>query len=116
MLVLFDRSGLSYISRLTVQAAQHCAVTGAKMRACRGLLQELIRKWQTDIRSQQRAIERQIRDLERDRKTAEKQVREAAKRGDLRSAKLIAKEIVNTKKVIKKHSLHYLCCTLLLLR
>lgn len=61
--------------------------------------QELVRKWQADIRSQQRALERQIRDLERDRKNAEKQVREAAKRGDMRSAKMLAKEIVHTKKV-----------------
>ena len=58
-----------------------------------------MRKWQADIRSQQRALERQIRDLERDRKNAEKQVREAAKRGDMKSAKLLAKEIVHTKKV-----------------
>ena len=46
-------------------------------------------------------LERQIRDLERDRKNAEKQVREAAKRGDIRSAKMLAKEIVHTKKVCK---------------
>ncbi len=58
-----------------------------------------MRKWQADIRSQQRALERQIRDLERDRKNAEKQVREAAKRGDMKSAKMLAKEIVHTKKV-----------------
>ena len=62
------------------------------------LLQELVRKWQSDIRSQQRVLERQIRDIERDRKAAEKQVREAAKRGDMRSAKMLAKEIVHTKK------------------
>ena len=58
-----------------------------------------MRKWQADIRAQQRALERQIRDIERDRKLAEKQVREAAKRGDMRSAKMLAREIVHTRKV-----------------
>ena len=60
---------------------------------------ELVRKWQADLRAQQRALERQIREIERDRKTAEKQVRDAAKRNDIASAKLLAKEIVHTKKV-----------------
>jgi charged multivesicular body protein 3 len=59
----------------------------------------LVRKWQADIRTQQRVLERQIRDIERDKKIAEKQVREAAKRGDISSAKTLAKEIVHTKKV-----------------
>ncbi len=63
------------------------------------LLQELVRKWQADIRAQQRALDRQIRDIERDRKAAEKQVKDAAKRGDISSAKTLAKEIVHTKKV-----------------
>ncbi len=62
-------------------------------------VQELVRKWQADIRSQQRVLERQIRDIERDKKAAEKQVRDAAKRGDMRSAKTLAREIVHTKKV-----------------
>jgi charged multivesicular body protein 3 len=66
------------------------------MREC---LQELVRKWQADIRAQQRALDRQIRDIERDRRLAEKQVKDAAKRGDLHSAKTLAKEIVHTKKV-----------------
>lgn len=58
-----------------------------------------MRKWQADIRAQQRTLDRQIRDIERDRKVAEKQVKDAAKRGDISSAKMLAKEIVHTKKV-----------------
>ncbi|BDA50977.1 Charged multivesicular body protein 3 [Coccomyxa sp. Obi] len=63
---------------------------------------ELVRKWQADIRAQQRALDRQIRDIERDRKAAEKQVKDAAKRGDISSAKTLAKEIVHTKKAISR--------------
>ncbi|EIE18608.1 Snf7-domain-containing protein [Coccomyxa subellipsoidea C-169] len=63
---------------------------------------ELVRKWQADIRAQQRALDRQIRDIERDRKLAEKQVKDAAKRGDIQSAKTLAKEIVHTKKAISR--------------
>jgi len=47
---------------------------------------ELVRKWQADLRAEQRSLERQIRDLTREEKTAQKQacflcVRRRAARG-----------------------------------
>lgn len=89
---------------------------------------ELVRKWQADIRTQQRALERQIRcsflyslstinskcyclhspalryetcrDIGREEQKAVQQCKEAAKRGDVSSAKVIAKELVHTRKTI----------------
>ena len=54
---------------------------------------------QSDIRKEERGLERTIRDLQRDSKNAAKQVAVAAKRGDMASARTLAKEIVHTKKV-----------------
>jgi hypothetical protein len=36
---------------------------------------ELVRKWQADLRTEQRSLDRQIRDLNREEKNAQKQVR-----------------------------------------
>lgn len=36
---------------------------------------ELVRKWQSDIRKEQRSLERQIREISRETKNADKQVR-----------------------------------------
>jgi hypothetical protein len=54
---------------------------------------------QADLRKEERSLERTIRDLQRDSKNAAKQVAVAAKRGDMASARTLAKEIVHTKKV-----------------
>lgn len=35
---------------------------------------DLVRKWQADLRSEQRGLERQIRDLQREEKIAQKNV------------------------------------------
>lgn len=61
---------------------------------------ELVRKWQASLRSEARKVERQIRDIEREEKKARASVAEAAKRGDMKSARTIAKELVNSKKTI----------------
>ncbi|KAK9804420.1 hypothetical protein WJX72_011763 [[Myrmecia] bisecta] len=61
---------------------------------------ELVRKWQADLRTEQRKIERQIREIQRDEKVAQKQVKECAKRNDMQSAKVIARELVHTRRVV----------------
>lgn len=61
---------------------------------------ELVRKWQSDIRAEMRATERQIRDLSREEKKVQKTVKETATRGDMASAKVLVKELLNTRKVI----------------
>lgn len=60
---------------------------------------ELVRKWQSDIRKEQRNLEKQIRDNSRLEKVAQKQIREAAKRNDMASAKTLAKELVHTRRM-----------------
>ena len=50
-------------------------------------------------RREQRALERQIRDNSRLEKVAQKQIKEAAKRNDMTSAKVLAKELIHTRKV-----------------
>ena len=50
-------------------------------------------------RKEQRNLEKQIRDNSRLEKVAQKQIREAAKRGDMASAKTLAKELVHTRRM-----------------
>jgi len=71
----------------------HCssAYTSARAERCASC--------QADLRKEERSLERTIRDLQRDSKNAAKQVAIAAKRGDMASARTLAKEIVHTKKV-----------------
>lgn len=40
----------------------------------------------------------------REEKTAQKQIKEAAKRGDMQSAKLLAREVVRTRKAVSTFS------------
>lgn len=105
---------------------------------------EQVREWQSNLRKEQRAIERQIRDIERTRKvrrprcraagrlreapgargsgrgsradarilsprrarrdsqSVEKEVRSAAKRGDTKSCKVLAKEMVFAKRTVAR--------------
>ena len=69
----------------------HTAYTSARAEHCASC--------QADLRKEERSLERTIRDLQRDSKNAAKQVAAAAKRGDMASARTLAKEIVHTKKV-----------------
>lgn len=48
---------------------------------------ELVRKWQADLRKEQRSLERTIRDIQRSEREAKKMVTDNAKRGDMASAK-----------------------------
>ncbi|PNG99452.1 Vacuolar protein sorting-associated protein 24 1, partial [Tetrabaena socialis] len=48
---------------------------------------ELVRKWQTTLRAEQRGLDRQIRDIQFEEKKVQKAIRDAAKRGDMGAAK-----------------------------
>ncbi|PSC71154.1 vacuolar sorting-associated 24-like protein 1-like [Micractinium conductrix] len=63
---------------------------------------ELVRKWQRSIRGEIRGVERQMMDIQREQKKAEKLIKEAAKRNDMASCKIIAKEVVNMRRTITK--------------
>jgi charged multivesicular body protein 3 len=61
-----------------------------------------VRKWQSELRKEQRAVDRQIRDIERTRKSVEKDVRAAAKRGDTKSCRILAREMVRAKSTVAR--------------
>mmetsp|Transcript_23 Transcript_23/g.43 ORF Transcript_23/g.43 Transcript_23/m.43 type:complete len:214 (-) Transcript_23:765-1406(-) len=63
---------------------------------------ELVRKWQADLRTEQRSLDRSIRDIQFEEKKVQKSIREAAKRGDLGSAKHLAKEIIQSRKAVSR--------------
>lgn len=61
-----------------------------------------MRKWQSELRKEQRAVDRHIRDIERTRKSVEKDVRAAAKRGDTKSCRILAREMVRAKSTVAR--------------
>ncbi|KAG2450517.1 hypothetical protein HYH02_005018 [Chlamydomonas schloesseri] len=63
---------------------------------------ESVRKWQATLRAEQRGLDRQIRDIQFEEKKIHKAIREAAKRGDMGSAKHLAKEIVQSRKAVSR--------------
>uniref|UniRef100_A0A7S0VVV3 Uncharacterized protein n=1 Tax=Polytomella parva TaxID=51329 RepID=A0A7S0VVV3_9CHLO len=63
---------------------------------------ELFRKWQATLRTEQRSLDRQIRDIQFEEKKVAKNIKEAAKRGDIGSAKHLAREIVQSRKAVSR--------------
>lgn len=63
---------------------------------------ELVRKWQSNLRTQSRVIDREIRDIQFEEKKVVKAIKEAAKRNDMLAVKTMAKEIVQSKKAVAK--------------
>lgn len=61
---------------------------------------ELVRKWQADLRTEQRKIERQIRDIQFEEKKVHKVIKDAAKRNDMATCKVLAKEVLHSRKAI----------------
>ncbi|XP_050214939.1 vacuolar protein sorting-associated protein 24 homolog 1-like [Mercurialis annua] len=64
--------------------------------------QQQLRDWQRRLRQECRNIERQIRDIEREEKSVQKAIKDAAKRNDMGSAKVLAKEIVRSRKTVNR--------------
>ncbi|KFM24085.1 Vacuolar protein sorting-associated protein 24-like protein 1 [Auxenochlorella protothecoides] len=63
---------------------------------------QLVRTWQSTIRKEIRGIDRQILDMQREQRGAVKLIKDAAKRGDVTSAKIIAKEVVTIRRTVGK--------------
>lgn len=63
---------------------------------------ELLREWQSKLRAEQRAIDRQIRDIQFEEKKVRKSITEAAKRNDLNTCKVLAKEIVQSRWAVSR--------------
>lgn len=63
---------------------------------------ELVRKWKGTLRTEIRRIDREMNSLVLEQKKAKSMVKEAAKRGDVASAKLLAKEIVRLRGAVAR--------------
>lgn len=61
-----------------------------------------IRKWKSSMRSESRVLDRQIRTIEREEAKVKKSIKDAAKRGDTSTAKMMAKEIVRSRKAVNR--------------
>ncbi|CAH1769034.1 2813_t:CDS:2 [Entrophospora sp. SA101] len=59
---------------------------------------EMVRKWQRDIRTQQRSLERQIKDFNDVEKKTIALLKQNAKKNDNAACKLFAKELVRTRR------------------
>ncbi|KAF2580371.1 hypothetical protein F2Q68_00000780 [Brassica cretica] len=51
---------------------------------------QILRDWQRKLRQECRNIERQIRDIQKEERTVQKAIKEAAKRNDMVSAKVVS--------------------------
>lgn len=59
--------------------------------------EEYIKKWKRDLNKEKRELERQVRGIEREEGKVRRECRVAAKRGDLASARTLARELVRSK-------------------
>lgn len=64
--------------------------------------QQQLREWQRRLRQECRNVERQIRDVEREEKSVQKAIKDAAKRNDMGSAKILAKEIIRSRQAVNR--------------
>ncbi|KAJ3331650.1 hypothetical protein HDU76_002608 [Blyttiomyces sp. JEL0837] len=60
--------------------------------------EEQVKKWRQSIRQQERELEKQIRGIETEEAKVKKNIKAAAKRKDMASCKLLAKEVVRSRK------------------
>ncbi|KAF9363814.1 Vacuolar protein-sorting-associated protein 24, partial [Mortierella sp. NVP85] len=60
--------------------------------------EEMVRKWRTDINAQQRALDRQKRAIETEEAKAKKMIKQMAKKGDVKTCKILAKELVRSRR------------------
>jgi charged multivesicular body protein 3 len=60
--------------------------------------EEQVKKWRATIRTQERELDKTIRQIDQEQQKAKKMIKQAAKRNDLQSCKILAKEVVNSNK------------------
>jgi len=60
--------------------------------------EEYVKKWKRDLNKERRELDKNIRGIEREELKVKREIKAAAKRGDLSSAKTLAKELVRSKK------------------
>merc|ERR1711976_1040950 len=63
---------------------------------------ELVNEWCKQLRKEGYSLDRQIRQIQRSEQAAVKSIKDAAKKGDSASAKILAKEVVHSRKAVSK--------------
>ncbi|KAJ3276810.1 Charged multivesicular body protein 3 [Terramyces sp. JEL0728] len=64
--------------------------------------EEQVKKWRQSIRAQERELDKSVRNIEKEQQNAKKLIKQAAKRNDLASCRILAKEVVASKKAIDR--------------
>ncbi|GAA6010755.1 hypothetical protein JCM11491_002931 [Sporobolomyces phaffii] len=60
--------------------------------------QEKVRKWQSQLKSQSRMLDREIHQLELSTNKVRQEIKKLAQKGDVRNAKVLAREVVSSQK------------------
>lgn len=63
---------------------------------------EQVREWRSKMRKEQRVIDRQIGGIQREEAKVKKSIKDAAKKGQIDVAKILAKELVQSRKAVSK--------------
>eukprot|EP00093_Oithona_nana_P010076 10076.XXX_607217_606477_1 [CDS] Oithona nana genome sequencing. len=63
---------------------------------------ELVNEWSKQLRKEGYSLDRQIRQIQRSEQAAVKSIKDAAKKGDSASAKVLAREVVHSRKAVSK--------------
>lgn len=58
--------------------------------------EEQVKKWRSQVRVQERELDKTVRGIEQEQAKAKKLVKQAAKRGDMKSCRILAREIVKS--------------------
>ncbi|CAL5062776.1 unnamed protein product [Urochloa decumbens] len=61
-----------------------------------------LREWQGRLRNERLGLDRRVQEVRREEKKVEKAIREAAKRNDMASAKILAKELVRSRRAVNR--------------
>ncbi|GJJ69929.1 charged multivesicular body protein 3 [Entomortierella parvispora] len=60
--------------------------------------EEMVRKWRQEINAQKRALDRQKIGIETEEAKAKRLIKQIAKKGDIKTCKMLAKELVRTRR------------------
>ena len=72
--------------------------------------QELQKEWKSNARSESRKLDRQIRGIQTAEKKTKLELKQAAKRGDNDVMRMLAKELVQSRKAVSR--IHTVCPSL----
>ncbi|KAG9305552.1 hypothetical protein G9A89_003615 [Geosiphon pyriformis] len=60
--------------------------------------EEMVRKWRQNIRAQERALDRQLRGMDLEEQKVKRNLKQLAKKKDVKNAKVLAKELVRSRR------------------